>query len=139
MIENCKKEVIGLHEFFKQWFNAEIENTDTNFSRLTEVIDDDFMLIMPNGFSTTKKDLLVQLRAGFGSHKNDKITYRLWVKNIVCRLIEGNLCLVTYEEWGEIEGRVNARLSSALFRKKDEAPNGVEWFHVHETLFPVKN
>jgi len=138
LIENCKIEVIGLHEFFKQWFNAEIDNTDLNFSRLSNAIHEDFMLVMPNGNTTTKKELLVQLREGYGSHKSDKLPYKLWIQNFECRLIEGNTCLVTYEEWSEIEGRQNARLSSAIFRKKEEAPNGVEWFHVHETLFPIK-
>ena len=60
------------------------------------------------------------------------------MQNIECRLLEGNLCLVIYEEWGEVGGELNARLSSALFRKKDDTANGVEWVHVHEVSIPTE-
>ena len=43
------------------------------------------------------------------------------------------LALATYEEWQEIDGKINARLSTVLLRAKADAPNGVEWLHVHET------
>ncbi|MFX0092506.1 MAG: hypothetical protein ACFFBD_12150 [Candidatus Hodarchaeota archaeon] len=41
--------------------------------------------------------------------------------------------MTTYEEWQEIDGQTIARLSTALFRKCFDAPNGVEWLHAHET------
>ncbi len=134
MEKQCEQEVIGLHKFFEQWFKSEIENNDETYARFENVMSEEFTLIMPTGKVTTREDLLVQIRDGYGSRKDDAIPYRLWVKNIQCRLIEGNLCLVTYEEWGEVQGKTNARLSSALFRKKDGAVNSVEWVHVHEVF-----
>jgi len=138
LFEDCKKEVIELHEFFKQWFKAEIENNDEVYSRLEKALNKDFLLISPDGSVSTRDKLLVQLKTGYSSHKDATIAYELWVQNIQLRLLEGNLCLVTYEEWGKVHGKINARLSSALFRKKIEAPNGVEWVHVHEVSIPTK-
>jgi hypothetical protein len=138
MKENCNNEVIDLHRFFEQWFKAEIKNSDEVFSRLENVLNEKFMLIMPTGEYTFRNELLDQLRSGYGSRKENKETYRLWVQNIDCRLIENNLCLVTYEEWAEINDKTNARLSSALFRKKEGTKFGVEWIHVHETLIPIE-
>lgn len=138
MEESCKNEVFDLHRFFEQWFKAEIEYSDEIYSRLENVLNDKFMLIMPTGEHTFRKELLTQLRDGYGSRKDSKDSYRLWVQNVNCRLIENNMCLVTYEEWAEINDRVNARISSALFRKKEKTKFGVEWIHVHETLIPTK-
>jgi hypothetical protein len=138
MKESCNNEVIDLHKFFEQWFKAEIENSDEVFSRLEKVLDEKFMLIMPTGEFTYRNELLDQLRSGYGSRKENKETYCLWVQNIECRFIESDLCLITYEEWAEINGKTNARLSSALFRKKEGTKFGVEWIHVHETLIPVE-
>ena len=40
--------------------------------------------------------------------------------------------LATYEEWHDLPGAGNGRLSSVLFGEDDEAPNGVVWLHLHE-------
>lgn len=138
MKEQCEKEVIELHKFFEQWFKSEIENNDELFSRLEAALSEEFMLISPTGQVSTREQIIVQIKNGYGSRKTDEIPYRLWVQNIECRLLEGNLCLVMYEEWGEVAGKINARLSSALFRKKETAVNGVEWIHVHEVSIPTE-
>ncbi|MHA1307907.1 MAG: DUF4440 domain-containing protein [Candidatus Heimdallarchaeota archaeon] len=136
MEKQCEQEVIGLHKFFEQWFKAEITNDKETLNRFHDVLADEFMLIMPSGNFTFKDPIVKQIESGYGSHEKDKISYELWVQNINCRLIENNLCLVTYEEWGRVDGEINARLSSALFRKKEGTINGVEWIHVHETFLP---
>ena len=138
MEKMCEKEVIDLHQFFAQWFRAEIENNDEEFSRLEKALDPKFTLIVPTGEVQSREKLLQQLRAGYASRKDDEKDYRLWVKNIKCHLVEGNLCLVTYEEWGDVNGKITARLSSALFRRNPKTINGVEWVHVHEVYIPTK-
>ena len=138
MKEQCEKEVIELHKFFEQWFKSEIENNDELFARLENALSEEFMLISPTGSVSSREQIITQIKNGFGSRKADDKPYRLWVQNIECRLMEGNLCLVIYEEWGEVGGELNARLSSALFRKKDDTANGVEWVHVHEVSIPTE-
>ncbi|TET30733.1 MAG: hypothetical protein E3J70_03865 [Candidatus Heimdallarchaeota archaeon] len=138
MKEQCEKEVIELHKFFEEWFKSEIENKDELFARFEDALGEEFMLITPTGEISSREQIITQIRNGYGSRKTDEIPYRLWVQNIECRLMEGNLCLVIYEEWGEVAGDLNARLSSALFRKKDQSVNGVEWVHVHEVSIPTE-
>ena len=138
MKENCSNEVIDLHRFFEQWFKAEIENSDEAFSRLEKVLNEKFMLIMPTGEYIFREKLLKQLRVGYGSRRENRDNYNLWVQNINCRLIENDICLITYEEWAKIDNKTNARLSSALFRKKVGTKFGIEWLHVHETFIPIE-
>lgn len=137
MKEQCEKEVIELHKFFEQWFKSEIENNDEVFARFEDALGEEFMLITPTGEISSREQIITQIRNGYGSRKTDEIPYRLWVQNIECRLMEGNLCLVIYEEWGEVAGDLNARLSSALFRNNDQSVNRVEWVHVHEVSIPT--
>lgn len=137
MKEQCEKEVIELHKFFEQWFKSEIENNDEVFARLEDALSEEFLLISPTGNVSSREQIISQIKDGYGSRKADGIPYRLWVKNIECRFVEDNLCLVIYEEWGEVAGDLNARLSSALFRKNDQSANGVEWVHVHEVSIPT--
>jgi len=136
MEKKCEKEVIGLHTFFAQWFRSDVENNDDVFLRVENALDKQFILIAPTGELQSREKILQQIKAGYGSRKDDKKEYRLWVQNIQCRLTEGNLCLVTYEEWAEVNGITTARLSSALFRNNEKAVNGVEWVHVHEVYIP---
>jgi hypothetical protein len=138
MFDECKNEVIDLHNFFEQWFKAEIENTNKIYSRLENVLNEKFMLIMPTGEYIFRDKLLEQLLAGYGSRSGSNDSYRLWIENTTCRYIFDDLCLVTYEEWAEVNGKLNARLSSALFKKKEGTKYGVEWLHVHETLIPAE-
>lgn len=42
--------------------------------------------------------------------------------------------VATYEEWQGGEGRAaRGRLSTVVFTRDDDAPNGLVWRHVHET------
>ncbi len=138
MIEDCKKEIIGLHLFFEQWFKAEIENTEKTFSRLDNALNPNFQLIMPTGDLSSREQIIYQIKTSYASHKNDNTPYRLWVKNVQHRLTIGDVCLMTYEEWAEVHGKVNARLSSALFKKNSNTINNVEWIHVHEVFIPIE-
>ena len=138
MKEQSEKEVIELHKFFEQWFKSEVENKAGVYARVEDVLSEEFLLISPTGKVSTRDEVITQIKSGYGSRKDDVIPYRLWVQNIECRLVENNFCLVIYEEWGEVAGELNARLSSALFRKNDSAINEVEWVHVHEVFIPTE-
>lgn len=133
------KEIIDLHKFFEQWFKAEIENNDKTFARLENVLKKEFLLIMPSGAISTRDELLKNLREGYSSHKDDEIPYKLWVQNIKCRYIETDVCVMIYEEWGEVHGKTNARISTAIFHRNENCVNKVEWVHVHEVFIPVKS
>lgn len=126
---NCRDEVVDLHQFFEDWLGGKLANTEENFARLTAVMHPDFHIIGPEGTVTNYEALMASLRQAHNSRPG----FRLWVKAVVARPLAAELALVTYEEWQEIEGKVNGRVSTAVFRQKANAPHGVEWLHVHET------
>lgn len=122
-------EIQELHQFFQDWFTGSIAQTEENFSRVTSGMSEHFALISPDGTLADYPTVIGWLRGGYRSRPN----FRLWTDKIVVRHQTEGLALATYEEWQEIDGKINARLSTTLLQDKAAAPNGVVWLHVHET------
>jgi hypothetical protein len=132
-LESLQREIEELHHFFQAWFAGAIPQTEEHFARVTAVLHPHFTLVGPDGRLNEYATVIGWLRGGYGSRPS----FRLWTEQIALRHEEGELLLATYEEGQEISGQLNRRHSSALFRRRAEAPNGLEWLHVHETWLPV--
>lgn len=133
MLNKCHREVKELHQFFEGWFTAQIPHAEKMLERVSGVLSDDFQLITPEGHLLTRDDLIDQLKKSHGS-QSTRDTYRIKVSNFDGRTLtaDGVIFLTTYQEHQYIDDEINTRLSSSLFRSKPEAPNQVEWIHVHE-------
>ncbi|MGB3564007.1 MAG: hypothetical protein WBH85_20280 [Thermoanaerobaculia bacterium] len=126
-------EINELHRFFQHWFNGELPDNDESFSRFSDVMATGFEIVSPNGRWTDRESLIAALRNSYGQWKNEGGPGKIWIEHYRLMHTEGPLALVTYEEWQEVGGERRGRLSTALFRLREGAPNGVEWLHVHET------
>jgi len=136
IVERCKQEVEALHHFFEQWFTGQL-STESEFERLPQVLAPGFELIAPHGARAPREGVLTGVKNTQGVFATDEQPFRIWIENIQVRHHEGDLCLVTYEEWQEQNGKVNGRLSTALFRNHADTPNGVAWLHLHEVALPI--
>ena len=136
METRCRREIVELHQFFEDWFNAALAPTDESFGRFASVIADDFVMVTPGGSLVERAPLVAGLRASHGRWRGQEPVGRIWIENVrVHRILEGgDLAIATYEEWQEIAGEeIRGRLSTVVLRVKEWAPNGLEWLHVHET------
>ena len=132
MKEVCRKEVNDLHQFFEDWVSGALPKTEESYARVQQALSDDFAIVGPDGRLTQRDPLLNGLYAAHLGRPN----FRIWIENYQLHPQLGELAIVTYEEWQEIEGEVTARLSTAVFQQDAAAPNGVRWLHVHETWLP---
>jgi len=133
MEARCHREVIELHKFFEGWFNGDAD-TSGDFDRFEDVMAEGFVIVTPEGRAIERQDLVDGLRRARRSWRQDGAEGgRIWIESLRLHHAEGDLALVTYQEWQEVQGVVKGRLSTALFRTRDDTPNGVEWLHVHET------
>ncbi len=132
--ETAETEVIELHKFFEGWYSGEIPRTDENFTRLTDVIAEDFQLITATGVTVNKALLTTLMKSSHGTKQN--LNKR--IENIRLRAQDNNLCLLTYEEYGNTEGGEKKVLTSAVLRRAPEKRNRLEWLHVHEVNVPVR-
>jgi hypothetical protein len=132
MIEICRREIEELHQFFQDWFNGDLPETDVNFARFSDVMANDFEMVSPNGRSVTITTLQPALRQRYNSWQNG----RIWIENVRVHWQKGVLLLVVYEEWQAVDGEENGRLSSVLFQQQNNLPNKLLWLYVHETWLP---
>jgi len=135
MIDNCRKEVLELHTFFEDWFNARLPDTDEAFSRLESVLDPDFLMITPGAKKIPYTTLLHNLRTMTRYYTPAEKPSSIWIRNIEAEKISESLCLVLYEEWQGNREKTDGkgRVSTAIFKKSRHSPNNVSWLHLHET------
>lgn len=131
--KECKAEVEGLHQFFVDWMTGAVPRSEKTFERFTRIIAEGLVIVSPNGFVTEQESLVVELEAAYSVQDDPKKDFQIRIENFKFHRNEGDISLVTYEEWQQISGAVTGRLSTALFRSSIGNPNGVEWLHVHET------
>jgi hypothetical protein len=137
MESRCQAEVSELHRFFEDWFNGAVPADDETFARFAGVMGEGFVIVTPEGRAVERDTLIEGLRGSHGRWRLEgKGGGRIWIENVDVRHAGDGMTAVTYEEWQEVDGRVRGRISTALFRAKKGAPNGIEWLHVHETWLP---
>lgn len=136
MIDACRREIEELHVFFQGWFEATVPDDEVTFARVAEALAEDFELISPDGRCRDRDSVLAWIRDGYGVHAGDGKEFRIEIRDVNHRFIVDDGALLTYEEWQTSDGSENRRLSSAWFRRADEAPRGVRWVHLHETAVP---
>lgn len=133
--QRCHTEVIELHRFFQDWMNAVLEPTEAKF-RLTDVLADDFGMVTPEGTRVNRQEIERQVRASHGVYRDSERPLTIRIENLEGRALTKGAFLVGYDEWQETPDGDYGRRSTAVFRERPDAPNGVEWVHVHETWLP---
>ncbi len=134
----CRHEIVELHQFFQDWHCGELANTEAQFDRFVRVLAEDFTMITPTGSLNHREAILAMVRHNYGLWRERN--GRIWIENITLRWQDDNHCLLTYEEWQEIDEKITARLSSVLFRchmDKIHGVQAVQWVHLHETWLPT--
>ena len=135
MEDRCRREVLELHRFFQDWYNADRPGDAASFGRFEQVLAADFEIVGPNGRLTERDAVLAAVRSGHG--RDPERSFAIEIRNLRSRPVAEGLALVTYEEHQTSSGEHKGWQSSALFRVRDGLPNGVEWLHVHETYLPA--
>ncbi len=127
----CRNEIETLHQCFEDWFNGRVPSTAEAFSRIETVLADTFVIVMPQGSKVERAPLL---KALYDAHTGRQ-GIRIWIEHV--RVLEEDHALVVaeYEEWQSEGGETTSRHSTAVFRRNDEKPNGLQWLRVHETWF----
>lgn len=133
MDANCSTEVRRLHEFFVEWFNGDRADSDVEFAYVEGVLHPDFSMVLPSGATIDRAVALKQIRAAHasaGAHE-----FGIEIVDHSTLTVASDAALVRYEE-RQFTGGVlqNRRVSTAYFVVAPEAPNGVQWYRLHETL-----
>lgn len=134
--EQCEREAIELHDFLRDWLTGVLPRSETAFARFKDVIADSLLVISPRGTVTASASLLEEFEDIHGQLAAQSGAFEIWIENFRLLRQLGETALCTYEEWHRLNGETSARLTTVLYGPKADAPNGVEWLHVHETWLP---
>lgn len=126
MEKDCIDEVIALHRFFETWLSGKCAQSQQNFTRLRDSLDEQFQMITPGGVLVNRKALCEQLWQAHGSAPAE---FKIEIKKAVCRQLGETLAIVNYQEW-QTGNDQTCRISSAIIRKERER---LIWIQVHET------
>ena len=131
MEQQFEAEVRAFHAALTGWFSGTLARDGQGFSGLADVIAEDFVLISPRGVVDQAAPLMAQIEGAHGVQSG--VAFSIRTENHQVRFADDSHCLGTYEEWQEREGVTSARLSTVLFRVREDRRHGLEWLHLHET------
>ncbi len=132
--ERCRAEIVELHAFIERWSNAEEPKTDEAFRRFDRVLAPSFVLIDPNGAVIERQPIVDAVRDSHGRWRDSPGKIR--IENFRLHQHNDGFALATYEEWHDLGRTAVGRLSSVLFGANADAPNGLDWLHLHEVWLP---
>lgn len=129
-MEAWHREIVELHEFFEGYFLGTIEADAVE--RLETALATDFTIVGPGGGVTRRAETVAAVRGGHAS------VSQLGITVIGAQLlVDGpDVVVARYEEHHESANGSTGRLSTVVFTRESEAPNGLRWRTVHETWLP---
>lgn len=90
-------------------------------------------MVVPSGHALERERILDAVRQDHGSDTDALVE----IRNVQAVGAHQGTAIVSYEEWqGSRTETTRGRLSSVVFLHDDNAPNGLKWWHVHETWLP---
>jgi hypothetical protein len=133
MEAECHQNIEELHLFIEAWLIGSVEKSKQKFQYFDDALDENFVIIHPNGKLQTKPEITHDFWHAYGSQPEH---FAIEIRNITVRSASENFCVMTYEEW-QTSTEQSARISSVVFRKSEDN-NKIYWFHLHETWYPSK-
>jgi len=131
MTLQAEREIVALHDFFQQWYRGELEPMD--FARFERALEADFQIITPAGRLLPRADIIQAVRQQAGSDP----AAVLEIRNVELVAAYPEIAVFRYEEWQSSAGvDPRGRLSTVVFRRRDDAENGLGWRQVQETWLP---
>ena len=108
-------EIEALHAFFVAWLGGTVERGQAGFAP-ARALADGLTFIGPEGGMAEREGLVARLEAAHGVFADSEPPFSIRIANAQAKPLGNGLCLVVYEEWQELRGKTNGRVSSAVMR-----------------------
>jgi len=129
-----EKEFIEMHDFFRAWFWGEVEKTEAEFSRMSNVCAEGFTLVTAAGKILNRDMVLESYFDQHGMHPK----YNYWIEHGTVRQQFGDITICTFKvEEGEKRTREHVMITTATYAEHEFAPNGVVFLYVQDTLIAM--
>lgn len=121
-----------MERFLEEWISGWLDPSEQALARFGGVLAPSFHIVGPTGAVLDATELREYMRR---QHGTDPETTR-WVENSRLAHADPGLAVVIFDEWQVRDGQRKGSVVSAIFRAMTDAPNGVQWIHIHEV--PLK-
>ena len=125
------REVRELHAFFQAWFTGRVPKSRECFARVELAWPTHFTMVTPQRVRMESAALLDSTFEQHGKYPGLNIRIE---KLCVMHSPNSGVAVAVYEEWHMDESENEGRLCSATLVNQPEAPNGVQWLHIHESV-----
>ncbi|NEE01946.1 DUF4440 domain-containing protein [Phytoactinopolyspora halotolerans] len=127
-------EVVRLHRIIQRWLSGRATPDDPDFDAFCAAQGAGFTLVMPEGRTLHREDVLEMVRAAHGVEPAIEIR----IHDVTVVAADADVVVATYRE----EHRGTAaehieRLATAVFTRDGDTPHGLRWRHLHETWATV--
>lgn len=123
---NWIAEIDELHALFQRYFLGE----ESSLDRVERALATGFTMVGPDAVESDRSTVLEMLRGGHG-HAS---ALRIRTTDHRLKLQTDDVVVATYIEHHELSSNPNQRLTTVVFSKSTQAPNGVLWEHAQETF-----
>lgn len=131
LVEAAKREVLRRHAFFVTWFTGKGNARD--MAEAARAFAPDFHMLWPDMTLDTRDTLLAKLEQARG---NSPANYAIEIDFVHAALLAPEVAVIVCDERQTIGDTANARRMSAVFSPVADAPEGVQWRHLHQSWLP---
>jgi hypothetical protein len=111
------------------WLCGVSHDRESDFKYISLVLAPDLELVSPTGGIENHSELVKRLSLAYGARPNLSIH----ISHYMPIWTTENTILARYVETRECPRGSDKRVSTALFSKNIDLPNGVSWNYIHET------
>lgn len=128
LIEAAKAEVLRRHAFFVAWFTGKADNDA--LAETARAFAPDFHMLWPDMTMDRRDTLLAKLQDARGQSPEN---YTIEIVFVHTAIIDAQTAVVVCDEHQVTGDSTNKRRMSAVFSRAADAPEGVQWRHLHQT------
>ncbi len=125
------QEVADLHAFFEAWLGGRLDRTRAVFSRLENVLGDEFSMVSPGGGRLRRSDVTSWIWDAHGTRESTT-GFRIIAVEPELLLLRAPLIVLRYVEEQEADGVMTRRWATAVFEVGGEA-GSMRWLALQET------
>lgn len=125
------QEVADLHAFFEAWLGGRLDRTRAVFSRLENVLGEEFSMVSPGGVRLRRSDVTSWIWDAHGTREKT-VGFRIVAVEPELLLLRQPLVVLRYVEEQEADGILTRRWATAVFEVSVET-GIVRWLALQET------
>lgn len=127
----AKNEISAFAIFYQDWLNGQVPKSDFHFRLNQNILSPNFKFVTPDGSILTKSNVGPALMDQHGSNPH---LIKIEDKNVTVIFENEERVILMYDEHHIQQNQTTILTTTAEFEKWPDAPEGVRWVWIRETI-----